>query len=115
MNPTSGREDEWLRGHPARRFAWLSVAFLVLMTFSCAVEERLFKFLPNFHYYWTTAFVELTFFAGYALVSLAGDPQTQPPTAPRGPATPHTANGAFFTCVLCIALPTVQNTYSPPL
>ena len=38
----------------AWRFAALSAAFLLLMTFSCAVEEKLFKFLPNFHYYWTT-------------------------------------------------------------
>ena len=57
------------------RFAWLSAAFLLLMTFSCAVEETLFKYLPNFHYYWTTAFVELVFFAGYAAVSLGGMPK----------------------------------------
>lgn len=59
----------------AWRFAWLSAAFLILMTLSCAVEEQLFKFLPDFHYYWTTAFVELVFFAAYALVSLGGMPK----------------------------------------
>jgi hypothetical protein len=55
----------------AWRFAWLSTAFLLLMTLSCAIEEQLFKFLPNFRFYWTTAFVELACFATYALVRLS--------------------------------------------
>ena len=59
----------------AWRFAWLSAAFLLLITVSCAVEEHLFKFLPDFHFYWTTALVELLFFAAYALFSLAGVPK----------------------------------------
>ena len=82
-----------LKDESAGRFSQLSLAFLVLMISSCAFEEQIFKFLPGFKFYWTVAFVELLFFAAYAVVVLKGVPRKS-----KAPLS------LYFATAVCLAL-----------
>ncbi|CAK0886219.1 unnamed protein product [Prorocentrum cordatum] len=50
----------------SRRFILYSTGFVSLVTFSCYVEEWIFKALPGFKFPWMVAFVELFVFSCWA-------------------------------------------------
>ena len=76
----------------AWRFASLGAAFLLLMTFSCAVEEKLFKFLPNFHYYWTTVGGSPSCSVSY---SPSGSSSSSSPSSPSSPSSSFPSSPSY--------------------